>query len=146
MRAQPSSHHLVQCQWAWQDCRDTGTNPNPVPGILFHSRTFSDEAVPHRQLWDSQIYPQHFNVWFREIDSLCILLHALLKGSLGINRIKSKTSKSINILWKTKLGYWENISLMNRDDVLVLANSLHVDIAQMFIKDVNVKEISFWLK
>lgn len=35
---------------------------------------------------------------------------------------------------------------MNRNDVLVLANSLRADIAQMFIKDVNVKEISYWLK
>lgn len=35
---------------------------------------------------------------------------------------------------------------MNRIDVLVLANSLHADIAQMFIKDVNVKEISYRLK
>lgn len=35
---------------------------------------------------------------------------------------------------------------MNRNDVLVLANSLHADIAQMFIKDVNVKEISYQLK
>lgn len=72
--------------------------------------------------------------------------HTLLKGILGINGIKSKTSKSINILWKTKLGYWENISLMNRDDVLVLANSPHADIAQMCIIDVNVKEISYRLK
>lgn len=31
---------------------------------------------------------------------------------------------------------------MNRDDVLVLSNILNADIAQMFIKDVNVKEIS----
>lgn len=31
---------------------------------------------------------------------------------------------------------------MNRDDVLVLSNILNADIAQMFIEDVNVKEIS----
>lgn len=30
---------------------------------------------------------------------------------------------------------------MNRDDVLVLSNILNADIAQMFIEDVNVKEI-----
>lgn len=73
--------------------------------------------------------------------------HALLKGSLGINRIKkSKTSKSINILWKTKLGYWENIRLMNGDAVLALSNILHADTACMFIKDVNVREISYRLK
>lgn len=35
---------------------------------------------------------------------------------------------------------------MNRDDVLVLSNILNADIAQMFIKDVNVKEISYRLK
>lgn len=33
-----------------EDWRATGTNLNPVPGTLFHSRTFSDEAVPYRQL------------------------------------------------------------------------------------------------
>lgn len=35
---------------------------------------------------------------------------------------------------------------MNRDDVLVLANSPHADIARMFITDVNVREISYRLK
>lgn len=75
-----------------------------------------------------------------------MLRHALLKGSLGINRIKSKTSKSINILWKMKLGYWESITLMNGDAVLALFNILHADTAHMFIKDVNVKQISYRLK
>lgn len=35
---------------------------------------------------------------------------------------------------------------MNRNDVLVLSNILNADIAQMFIKDVHVKEISYRLK
>lgn len=35
---------------------------------------------------------------------------------------------------------------MNRNDVLVLASSRHADMAQMFIKDVNVKEISYRLR
>lgn len=35
---------------------------------------------------------------------------------------------------------------MNRDAVLALSNILHAEIAQMFIKDVSVKEISYRLK
>lgn len=31
---------------------------------------------------------------------------------------------------------------MNRDDVLVLSNILNADIPLMFIKDINVREIS----
>lgn len=34
---------------------------------------------------------------------------------------------------------------MNRGDIIVLANILNLDIAQMFIKNVNVKEISYRL-
>lgn len=33
------------------------------------------------------------------------------------------------------------VRLMNRDDVSVLSNILNTDIALMFIKDVNVREI-----
>lgn len=35
---------------------------------------------------------------------------------------------------------------MNRGDVSILSNIMNADIAQMFIKDINVKEISYGLK
>lgn len=35
---------------------------------------------------------------------------------------------------------------MNRSDVSILSNIMNADIAQMFIKDINVKQISYKLK
>lgn len=81
-----------------EEYKAMGTNPNYVPGVTFTPEDvsvvlyFSGPEVLRLPL-SSSVYNSVKLTAFR------MSPHALLKGSLGINRIKkSKTSKSINIL------------------------------------------------